>query len=78
MYCVCVNVSYCHWVSTQLQLNISYHIKTLCGTPRYIFKNRTVLGKTGRMGTLLVCHMFGVLPSGICKCITPSSQFKPE
>ena len=26
MYCFCVNVYYCHRVSTQLQLNISYHI----------------------------------------------------
>jgi hypothetical protein len=24
---MCVNVYYCHRVSTQLQLNISYHIK---------------------------------------------------
>jgi hypothetical protein len=28
MYCLCVNVYYCHRVTTQLQLtNISYHIK---------------------------------------------------
>jgi hypothetical protein len=26
MYCLCVNVYYCHQVSTQLQLNMSYHI----------------------------------------------------
>jgi len=26
MYCLCVNVYYCHRVSSQLQLNISYHI----------------------------------------------------
>jgi hypothetical protein len=26
MYCLCVNVYYCHRMSTQLQLNISYHI----------------------------------------------------
>jgi hypothetical protein len=25
MYCLCVNVYYCHRVSTQLQLNIPYH-----------------------------------------------------
>jgi hypothetical protein len=25
---MCVNVYYCHRVSTQLQLNISYHIKS--------------------------------------------------
>jgi hypothetical protein len=24
------------------------------------------------------CHMFGVSPSVICKCITTASQFKPE
>jgi len=51
--------------------------QNLCGTPRHL-KNRTVLGKMGCMGTLLICHMFGVPPSGICKCITTASQFKPD
>jgi hypothetical protein len=32
MYCLCVNVCYCHWVTTQLQLiNISYHINLNIG-----------------------------------------------
>ena len=26
MYFLCVNMYYCHWVSTQLQLNVLYHI----------------------------------------------------
>jgi len=39
MYCCCVTFSvlfvyicvlnYCHWVATQLQLNISYHLHSL-------------------------------------------------
>jgi hypothetical protein len=33
IYCLRVNVYYCHRVSTQLQLNISYHIILHCMNP---------------------------------------------
>jgi hypothetical protein len=34
MYCLCINVYYCHRVTTQLQLtNISYHIKQNLAAP---------------------------------------------
>lgn len=51
--------------------NFVWHTKTY-------LKKRTVVGKTECMGTLLICHIFGVPPPGICKCITTASQFKPD